>query len=169
VSTLRPLDLLLYIEFEFGNLIPPGIAFIVHGMMTNTSIGKLYAAGMVPGILRSLTFMATIVVIALARPHLVATELGNVTWGERIRGLPGLAAPSIVFAVIMGSIYTGWATVTESAALAMAVAFPFAWINPRRSFRTPFPHHCGALVHAVESPRQLRNVLGAGATDRPGG
>lgn len=125
---------------SLGNLIPPGIAFIVYGVMTNTSIGKLYAAGTVPGILMALIFMATIVAIALLRPHLVATERSDVTWGERIRGLPGLAAPFIVFSVIMGSIYTGWATVTESAALAVAVALPFAWMNRRLSVR--MLHEC---------------------------
>jgi C4-dicarboxylate transporter, DctM subunit len=120
---------------SLGNLIPPGVAFIVYGVITNTSIGKLYAAGTVPGILMTLIFMATIVMIALARPHLVGRERADVSWGEKVRALPGLVPPLVVFAVIMGSIYTGWATVTESAALAVAVAMPFAWLNGRLSVR----------------------------------
>lgn len=125
---------------SLGNLIPPGIAFIIYGVMTNTSVGKLYAAGTVPGILMTVIFMATIVAIALARPHLVAAERADVSWRERLRALPGLIPPAVVFAVILGSIYTGWATVTESAALAVAVALPFAWMNGRLSVK--MLHEC---------------------------
>jgi len=125
---------------SLGNLIPPGIAFIVYGVMTNTSVGKLYAAGMIPGIVMTLIFMATIVAIALARPQLVARERTDVSWGERLRALPGIVPPLVVFAVIMASIYTGWATVTESAALAVAVALPFAALNRRLSVR--MLHEC---------------------------
>lgn len=125
---------------SLGNLIPPGIAFIIYGVMTNTSVGKLYAAGMLPGVVMTIIFMATIVVIALARPHMVAAERRDVTWRERIVALPGLIPPTVVFTVILGSIYTGWATVTESAALAVAVALPFAWMNRRLSIR--MMHEC---------------------------
>jgi len=125
---------------SLGNLIPPGIAFIVYGVITNTSVGKLYAAGVIPGLIMTLLFMGTIVAIAMLRPDLVARERSDVTWKERVRALPGLVPPLVVFAVIMGSIYSGWATVTESAALAVAVALPFAWMNRRLSVR--MLHEC---------------------------
>ena len=125
---------------SLGNLIPPGIAFIIYGVITNTSVGKLYAAGMIPGAIMTVLFMAAIIGIALAQPQLVARERTDVSWGERMRALPGLVPPVIVFAVIMVSIYTGWATVTESAALAVAVAMPFAWWS--RKLSIPMLHEC---------------------------
>ena len=56
---------------SLGNLIPPGIALIVYGAMTNTSVGQLYAAAVVPGIVMTVLFMGTIILIALVRPDLV--------------------------------------------------------------------------------------------------
>ena len=59
---------------SLGNLIPPGIAFIIYGAMTNTSVGRLYAAGVVPGLLMTALFMLAIVVIALWRPAMAPRD-----------------------------------------------------------------------------------------------
>ncbi len=120
---------------SLGNLIPPGIAFIIYGAMTNTSIGRLYAAGVVPGVLMTVIFMLTIVAIALARPDLIGREETRITWMHRFRGLVDLGPPLFVFLIVMGSIYSGWATVTESAALAVAAALPIAWRNGKLNVR----------------------------------
>ena len=112
---------------SLGNLIPPGIAFLVYGAMTNTSAGRLYAAGVLPGILMTLLFMLTIIGIALWRPGLMGTEAGSAPLAEKIGRLKHLLAPLVVFTVVMGCIYTGWATVTESAALGVVVVLPIAW------------------------------------------
>ena len=111
---------------SLGNLIPPGIALIVYGAMTNTSVGQLYAAAVVPGIVMTLLFMLTIVIIALARPDLVRQKEPLDPLIERLKRTLDLLPPFIIFAIIMGSIYTGWATVTESAALAVVAALPIA-------------------------------------------
>ena len=125
---------------SLGNLIPPGIAFIVYAALTNSSVGQLYAGALLPSILMTLLFMATIVVIALLRPDLTGPKEPRPSLGERIRGLADLAGPLVVFVVIMGSIYTGWATVTESAALAVVVALPIAALYGRLSIR--MLHEC---------------------------
>lgn len=111
---------------SLGNLIPPGIALIVYGAMTNTSVGQLYAAAVVPGIVMTILFMATIVLIALAKPDLVRQKEELDPLMVRIRRLVDLVPPFLIFAIIMGSIYTGWATVTESAALAVVASLPIA-------------------------------------------
>jgi tripartite ATP-independent transporter DctM subunit len=111
---------------SLGNLIPPGIAFIVYGAMTNTSAGRLYAAGVIPGILMTVLFMAAILVIALWRPGLAPAERERIPLAEKLGRLIHLAGPLAVFVVVMGSIYTGWATVTESAALGVIVALVVA-------------------------------------------
>ena len=120
---------------SLGNLIPPGIAFIIYGAMTNTSVGRLYAAGVVPGVLMTVIFMLTIIVIALARPGLIGREETRITWSHRFRSLIDLGPPLFVFLIVMGSIYSGWATVTESAALAVAAALPIAWWNGKLNLR----------------------------------
>ena len=56
---------------SLGNLIPPGIALIVYGAMTNTSVGQLYAAAVIPGVIMTVLFMATIVFMAWLKPDWV--------------------------------------------------------------------------------------------------
>jgi tripartite ATP-independent transporter DctM subunit len=120
---------------SLGNLIPPGIALIVYGAMTNTSVGQLYAAAVVPGIVMTVLFMGTIIMIALVRPDLVRQKEVADPLGERLKRLVDLMPPLVIFGIIMGSIYTGWATVTESAALAVVVALPIAAFYGRLSMR----------------------------------
>ncbi|MFC3684884.1 TRAP transporter large permease [Hydrogenophaga luteola] len=102
---------------SLGNLIPPGIAFLVYGAMTNTSAGRLYAAGLLPGAIMTALFMLTILAIAIARPGLAGHREPDAPLREKLGRLLHLLAPLFVFVVVMGSIYTGWATVSESAAL----------------------------------------------------
>ena len=120
---------------SLGNLIPPGIALIVYGAMTNTSVGQLYAAAVVPGIVMTLLFMATIVLIALVKPDLVRQKEELDPFMVRVRRLVDLVPPFLIFAIIMGSIYTGWATVTESAALAVVASLPIAAFYGRLNVR----------------------------------
>lgn len=77
----------------------------------------------------TLLFMATIVAIALLRPDLAGEREPAVSLGVRLRRLADLTGPLVVFVVIMGSVYTGWATVTESAALSVLVAIGIAAAN----------------------------------------
>lgn len=118
---------------SLGNLIPPGIAFLVYGAMTNTSAGRLYAAGLLPGAIMTVLFMLTIAAIALARPKLAGVREAVAPMRERMGRLVHLLAPLFVFAVVMGSIYTGWATVSESAALGVVCALAVAAMYRRLS------------------------------------
>ena len=118
---------------SLGNLIPPGIALIVYGAMTNTSVGQLYAAAVIPGIMMTVLFMGTIIMIALLKPDLVRQKEVAEPLAARLKRLVDLLPPLVIFGIIMGSIYTGWATVTESAALAVVVALPIAALYGRLS------------------------------------
>jgi tripartite ATP-independent transporter DctM subunit len=120
---------------SLGNLIPPGIAFIVYASLTNTSVGQLYAAAIVPSIMMTVLFMLTIVAAALWRPDLCGEREPRVSWRERILRLADLSGPLVVFVIIMGSVYTGWATVTESAALSVIAALGIAAANRTLSIR----------------------------------
>jgi tripartite ATP-independent transporter DctM subunit len=110
-----------------GILIPPSINMIVYGVLTDTSIVQLYLAGFTPGFLLAGLFMLTIVIGCVIRPALGGQRI-ETNWQNRIRCLPDLIPPIIIFVIIIGSIYAGWATPTESAALGVLAALGLvAW------------------------------------------
>jgi C4-dicarboxylate transporter, DctM subunit len=114
-----------------GILIPPSIAMIIYGSLTNNSIGQLFVAGIIPGILLTLVFM---VYLLLASIHSGNTGIVKVSWNERLQALPGLVPPFFIFFIVMGSIYFGFATPTESAALGIIVSLFFAWRGGKLTF-----------------------------------
>jgi tripartite ATP-independent transporter DctM subunit len=113
-----------------GNLIPPGIAFIVYGVLMEVSIGRLYIAGIVPGILVSLLFMLFIFAVAVVRPHWAPREPA-VPWAVMVRGLLDLLPTCVLIFLVLGTIYLGVATPTESAAFGVSGAFVLALIAKR--------------------------------------
>lgn len=117
-----------------GILIPPSINLIIYGWLTQTSVPQLYLAGFVPGIVLGLIFMATILICCLVRPKWRGRAIES-SWKERLESLSGLAAPGLIFVIVIGSIYAGFATPTESAALGVVVAIALAAINRRLSVR----------------------------------
>jgi C4-dicarboxylate transporter DctM subunit len=104
-----------------GIMIPPSINFIIYGSMTDTSAGKLFIAGIIPGLTLAALFMLYIYVTAKLSADKVTPV--DVPRGERVRLLRYLIEPLAVFGTVMGSLYLGIATATESAALGLAVAF----------------------------------------------
>ena len=105
-----------------GILIPPSINMIIYGAMTNTSVGKLYAAGVVPGLLLTALFMLVVMVACLWKPSFAGAKELSAPLGEKLLRLIDLAPPLTVIFLVMGSIYAGWATPTESAALGVVVS-----------------------------------------------
>lgn len=100
-----------------GILIPPSINMIIYGSMTNTSIGQLFAAGIVPGLLLTCLFMLLICVLCILNPKLAGPKLPDRSWSEKMESLIDIFPPFLIFLVVMGTIYLGWATPTESAAI----------------------------------------------------
>jgi tripartite ATP-independent transporter DctM subunit len=117
-----------------GILIPPSINLIIYGWLTQTSVPQLYLAGFVPGIVLGLIFMATIVICCLVRPQWRGHPI-KTSWKERVGSLGGLMPPGIIFLIVIGSIYAGLATPTESAALGVVVAIALAAFNRKLSIR----------------------------------
>jgi len=105
-----------------GILIPPSINLIVYGFLTETSIPQLFLAGLIPGLLLALMFMAATAVLCLIRPTLGGPGRRS-SWAEKRNGLFHLIPIIILFLAIVGSIYAGWATPTEAAAVGVAIAF----------------------------------------------
>ena len=118
-----------------GILIPPSIPMIIYGAMVEQSVERLFIAGVLPGILMSLIFMAYIWVRVAFTPSLVPPAEERPTWGERIRSLAGVAPMLLLILLVLGSIWLGYATPTEAAAVGAAAATVLALASRRLSWR----------------------------------
>jgi C4-dicarboxylate transporter DctM subunit len=99
-----------------GILIPPSTILIIYAILTQESIGKLFAAGIIPGIILTTLLVATIYVLVrwnntLAPPGFQAT------WKKKLASLSGAAEPIVLFALVMGGLFVGWFTPTEAGAV----------------------------------------------------
>ncbi len=101
---------------SLGILIPPSVIFIVYGIMTEQSIGKLFAAGILPGILLSCLFMLVIILRVRLNPGL-APPGPKSTFKEKMRSFAGIGETLLIFALVMGGIFCGIFTPTEAAAI----------------------------------------------------
>jgi len=104
-----------------GVLIPPSLAFIIVGMLAEVSIGKMFIAGIIPGIITVALFSLMIITRCMLNPRLAPRSPGF-SWKERISSLPKISGVAILFIVILGGLYTGVATVIEVAALGALIA-----------------------------------------------
>ncbi len=143
---------------SIGMMIPPSVVFIVYGVMTEQSIGKLFIAGIVPGLLVSLLFMVTIWLLCKHRPGL-APPVTAATWGERFRSLGGVIEILLLFALVMGGMFGGWFTPTEAAAVGAAGSILLAVVSRKCSVRMLST----ALVETLRTSCMVL-VIVAGAT-----
>jgi tripartite ATP-independent transporter DctM subunit len=105
-----------------GIMIPPSTVFAVYGLITEQDIGKLFVAGIVPGIIAILMYMATVTIIGYARPgYLPAGQYSS--WRERLDSLRDIWATLLLFLFVIGGIYGGLFTATEAAGMGAAGAF----------------------------------------------
>ena len=122
-----------------GILIPPSIPMIIYGVLTETSIGDLFIAGILPGIMMAFLFSATVILKVWFRPELAPPLKERTPWPVKWRAL-GSVLPVLVLAfLVIGSIYRGAATPTEAGAVGAAGAIAIAavmgylsWSNLRR-------------------------------------
>jgi tripartite ATP-independent transporter DctM subunit len=108
-----------------GILIPPSVALVLYGIMTENDIGLLFLAGVVPGIVGALFYCLAVLVVTIFDP--AAGPRGNKTpFREKLRILKGTWGVASLFAVIIGGIYSGVVTSTEAAGLGAALAYLLA-------------------------------------------
>lgn len=119
---------------SIGMLIPPSVVFIVYGVMTEQSIGKLFLAGIVPGVIVSLLFMVTVWGLCTRNPAL-APPTASVTWRQRVRSLAGVVEILLLFGLVMGGMFAGWFTPTEAAAVGAAGSVAIAVLQGKCRFR----------------------------------
>ncbi len=99
-----------------GILIPPSTIFIIYGIMTEQSVGKLFMAGVLPGILLTVSFILAIVIWTRLRPG-ICERAPKATWKEKMASLSGIIETFILFFMVMGGLFVGFFTPTEAAAI----------------------------------------------------
>lgn len=101
---------------SLGMLIPPSVVFIVYGIMTQQSVGKLFLAGIVPGLLIAGLFCLSIYLHCRLRPML-GPRGPRTDWATKLRALGGVGETVLLFLVVMGGMFAGLFTPTEAAAV----------------------------------------------------
>ena len=113
-----------------GIMIPPSTIMVIYGIITETNIGKLFAAGVIPGLLTAVLMMAAIVYLTSRDPeHAPAGKRHS--WAERWAALRGIWGVAVLVVVVLGGIYGGLFTATEGAGFGAAGAFLFALARRR--------------------------------------
>ena len=116
-----------------GILIPPSINLVIYGVLTNTSVPKLYLAGIIPGLGMALLFMLTIAAACMVKPKWGGAKI-QASWSQRFASLVHLVPPLGIFLLVVGSIYAGIATPTEAAALGVVGALLLAAFSGRMNW-----------------------------------
>lgn len=118
-----------------GILIPPSIPMIIYAALVEQSVERLFIAGVVPGIVMSLVFMAYIWIHVTLRPALAPREEAHPTWAERLGALAGVAPMAVLILLVLGSIWLGYATPTEAAAVGASAAIGMSLLARRLPWR----------------------------------
>lgn len=114
-----------------GILIPPSIALLLYGLITEQSVGDMFLAGMTPGLLGLLMYGITVALLVYFRPALAA-ESPSTVLAEKLRGIGKMGPFLLVFAIIMGGLYGGIFTPTEAAAVGAFITLVVAVIRGLR-------------------------------------
>lgn len=105
-----------------GILIPPSTAFIIYGVLTEASIGKLLIAGIIPGIILTILYILTVMVSVHLNPGLAPKDANKYTIREKLASLKSTIWIFILFIIVIGGMYAGWFSPTEAAGIGAASA-----------------------------------------------
>ncbi|MCG8639435.1 MAG: TRAP transporter large permease subunit [Desulfobacterales bacterium] len=146
-----------------GFLIPPSLIMIVYAILAEVSIGKMFMAGILPGLLLAGIYSVYIIFRGIINPEISPQTRKTYSWADRILGLKDLAPTIILILMVLGSIYGGYATPTEAAALGVFGALAFAVINRQMTVSIFFE----CLKGAVKTNAMIMLiVVGAGFLSR---
>ena len=137
-----------------GILIPPSVILVIYGIMTESDIGKLFIAGVVPGLLGVLLYLAAVQFSVLRRPQ-SGPPAERIPWRGRLAALRGVWGVVALFALVIGGIYGGVFTPTEAAGIGAAGAFFFALLRRRLGWQALFE----VLMASVRTTAMIFLVL----------
>jgi len=113
-----------------GAILPPSLVLAVYSLITQQDVGKLYIAGVLPGVLAVLMYLATITAIGLLRPSYLP-RAPRTGWAERWQAVRGVWAIALLFVFVIGGLYGGVFTATEAASMGAGGAFLIAILRRR--------------------------------------
>jgi len=146
-----------------GFLIPPSLIMIVYAILAEVSIGKMFMAGILPGLLLAGIYSSYIIYRGIRNPEIAPRTKESYSWKERLVGLKDITPVLVLILMVLGSIYGGVATPTEAAALGVFGATIFALINRRMNKKIMFE----CLIGAVKTNAMIMLiVVGAGFLSR---
>ncbi|HMK64579.1 MAG TPA: TRAP transporter large permease [Thermodesulfobacteriota bacterium] len=134
-----------------GILLPPSVTLIVYGIITDLSIGRLFLAGIVPGLLTAFFFIAVIVGWCKINPKL-GPKGERSTWAERFRSLPEVIWVVLIFLMVIGGILNGFFTPTEAGSVGTFLVLIFAFVRKDLNFK-------GYIQAGLESLRTACMVM----------
>ena len=137
-----------------GILIPPSVMLVIYGILTQQSIGKLFAAGILPGILGVLLYLAAVRYVTWRRPE-EGPAAEKTSWPDRWRALSQVWGVILLFGVVMGGIYGGVFSPTEAAGIGAMGAFCVALIRGALTWKVLYE----ILIESVETTAMLFTVL----------
>jgi C4-dicarboxylate transporter, DctM subunit len=137
-----------------GIMIPPSTVFAVYGLITEQDVGKLFIAGVLPGLLAVAMYMITVSLIGVARPTFLPRGK-RADWAERASALKDVWATLLLFVFVIGSIYGGFATATEAAGVGAAGAFVIGLARRRLSW----PDIRRSLLEATRTTAAVFTIL----------
>ncbi len=117
-------------------LIPPSLGFVVYGMLTEQSIGKLLISGILPGVLLSIAFIAIVIFQVKLDPQLAPSPSGNIGLKEKILALSGIWETLLVFLIVMGGIYLGFINPTEAGAIGATALLIIVLLKKKLTFKS---------------------------------
>jgi len=117
-----------------GPMIPPSVLFVLYAIMVDEDISRLFIAGIMPGLLAIVMYCMVIQIVYWYRPALLPRG-ARADWGERIASLRDIWATLLLFVVVIGGIYGGFATVVEAASLGVVGALAIGIARGRLPWR----------------------------------
>jgi len=120
---------------SLGMLIPPSVVFIVYAIITEQSIGKLFIAGILPGLMIAAMFCGTIYISCLRRPQLGPAG-PKTNWRQKLVSIAGVSETLILFIAVMGGMFLGYFTPTEAAAIGAAGSIAIAAAKRQLTWKT---------------------------------
>jgi len=150
---------------NLGTLIPPSIIAILYGMLMKVSAGKQIMAGLIPGLLTAVLYVVMIMTRAKISPALAPPAKG-VPWKEAVASIPKVWPAVLIFAVIIGGIYSGFFTPTEAAAVGCIICLvmclarnDFRW-QPVKNALTESAHICGMVFGLLAGASMMKLFFG---------
>ena len=119
-----------------GFLIPPSIIMVIYGILADVSIGKLFMAGIFPGILAASIYIAYIALRGIFNPEITPDSGNTFTWEDRFRRLPNVLPVAFLILMVLGTIYAGWATPTEASAIGVLGALVLGGVTNALNLET---------------------------------